>query len=99
MSTYTYMIKNPITGLHLVRTWEAENEKEFVISILKDNSIGPELWNCIKVTHRDEINIPFMIRVERYSCLMVAQLRLFADFLSRRIEVLAREEYDIYVNL
>ena len=37
MSTYTYMIKNPITGLHLVRTREAENEKEFVISILKDN--------------------------------------------------------------
>lgn len=30
---------------------------------------------------------------------MVAQLRLFADFLSRRIEVLTREEYDIYVNL
>lgn len=99
MSIYTYMIKNPITGLHLVRTREAENEKEFVISILKDNSIGPELWNHIKVTHGDAINIPFMTWVERYSCLMVAQLRLFADFLSRRIEVLTREEYDIYVNL
>lgn len=43
MSTYTYMIKNPITGLHLVRTREAENEKEFVISILKDKSIGPRI--------------------------------------------------------
>lgn len=99
MSTYTYMIKNPITGLHLVRTREAENEKEFVIGILKDKSIGPGLWNHITVTHGDEINIPFMTWVERYSRLMTAQLRLSADFLSRRIEVLTREEYDIYVNL
>lgn len=99
MSTYTYMIKNPITGLHLVRTQEAENENEFVMNILEDKSIGPELWNHITVTHGDEINIPFMTWVERHSRLMTAQLRLFADFLSRRIEVLTREEYDIYVNL
>ena len=43
MSTYTYMIKNPITGLHLVRTREAENEKEFVISILKRQFYRPRI--------------------------------------------------------
>lgn len=96
---FRYTIYDRVSGLHTENECEAANEEAFVTTLLE--TVGPEVWQNIKVTYKDSTDemVPFMKWVTRCSCFYIARFKLFQAFITGRIGVLSREDYDLLVNL
>lgn len=96
---FRYTIYNRVTGLRTENEREAVNEKMFVITLLE--TMGPEDWQNTKVTYKDSTGemVPLMKWVMKYDCLNLARVKLFETFVTGRIRILSREDYNLLANL
>lgn len=96
---FRYTIYNRVTGLHTENECEAVNEKMFVITLLE--TMGPEDWQNTKVMYKDSTGemVPLMRWVMKYDCFNFSRIKLFETFVTGRIRILSREDYNLLVNL
>lgn len=96
---FRYTIYNRVSGLYMKNECKAANEKMFVITLLE--TMGPEVWQNIKVTYKDSTDevVPLMRWVMKYDCFNLARIKLFETFITGHIRVLSREDYNLLVNL
>ena len=96
---FRYTIYNRVSGLYTKNECKAANEKMFVITLLE--TMGPEVWQNIKVTYKDSTDemVPLMRWVMKYDCFNLARIKLFETFITGHIRVLSREDYNLLVNL
>lgn len=96
---FRYTIYNRVSGLYMKNGCEAANEKMFVITL--PETMGPEDWQNTKVMYKDSTDemVPLMKRVMKYDCFNLARIKLFETFVTGRIRILSREDYNLLVNL
>ena len=96
---FRYTIYNRVSGLYMKNECKAANEKMFVITLLE--TMGPEVWQNIKVTYKDSTDemVPLMRWVMKYDCFNLARIKLFETFITGHIRVLSREDYNLLVSL
>lgn len=96
---FRYTIHNRVTGLHTENECEAVNEKMLVITLLE--TTGPEDWQNTKVMHKDSTGemVPLMGWVMKCDCFSFSRIKLFETFVTGRIRILSREDYNLLVNL
>lgn len=96
---FRYTIYNRVSGLYMENECEATNEKMFVTTLLQ--TIGPEVWQNIKVTYKDSTGemASLMKWIMKYDCFNLARIKLFETFVTGHIRILLREDYDLLVNL